>query len=425
MARSGREHDDELPEAQVVSIDGAAQREAPEKLPRRSSAKRLGVLLAAVALFAFGVVVGRGTITLKSGAAQPTRPTSTSSTAPPPSPSPAPSATDTDTDTDEPSAESTSAGSAAARSPAPTNATRLDPRALESAMTVQGPVQALATVGNTLIVLTPGALYRISSTEDGAIEEDLMSSPGLPFGDPKYPSPWELISDGTALFLAAPEVQGRLYQVSTPDLAGLTSLVDQPVATVDLAAMNGVLYQNTASGVFAVTESGDNDAPIARGGTAMAADPNRDRLLVLNNDGAWVVHAYVPGRLEPVATSESLPFAATGIAVADGTIWVAGIRSEDGVPILAQLDPRTLKFTTLSTIGDALTSAPEIVAAGHNLWIRSQYTGAQLWCINALTGAVAQYWDSLPGLVATSGNRAYIADGSLVGEIRLNDACSR
>lgn len=107
MARSGGKHDEELPEAQVVVLDGAERQQPAVRAPRRSGVARVGMFLAAVALFAFGVLAGHTTLNFEPGQAMRGQEAPVSTTSETTTTSPAP---DSSTDTHPSTGESTGVG---------------------------------------------------------------------------------------------------------------------------------------------------------------------------------------------------------------------------------------------------------------------------------------------------------------------------
>jgi hypothetical protein len=288
-------------------------------------------------------------------------------------------------------------------------------------------VQSLAMAGDQLLALTPGNLIRISRNSDGSLNS-FVSPVGLPFGDPDY-ARWELISDGNTVWAAAPAVTARMYRVYMPTLK-LTQLFPPPHPTIDLTAMGGALYQDTRAGVFEITTTTDPKSQllVAPEGQAIAADLGRNHILVLDDGergGTSLVRVYSPPKKGPIETSALLPFIAHSVVVAGGEIWVTGTASDVYPrPVLAQLDPATLKVSGYSELQRSLTSTPVVVAAGEDLWVRSKDTGDQLWCVDAHTGDIAQHWSALPGTVAAEPGQVYVADRDYIGALALRGSCT-
>jgi hypothetical protein len=383
------------------------------------SGRRFGILLGVVAIFSFGVAIGRSTIHIAPGGAS-------SAAVPPTSLRRAPPLDLTSS----PALVEQSAGVGDAATAA-SGGTSVPPGGAPGSpftASISGfaEVQSLAVVGDQLLALTPGSLIRISRNSDGSLNPS-VSPVGLPFGDPNY-ARWELISDGITVWAVAPAVTGRMYRVYMPTLE-LTQLFPPLHPTIDLTAMGGALYQNTNAGVFEITTATDPKSQllVAPGGHAIAADPGRNHILVLDDGrgGTSVVRVYAPPEKRPIGTSALLPFVAHSVVVAGGEIWVTGTASDvyPG-PVLAQLDPVTLEVSGYSELQRSLTSTPVVVAAGEDQWVRSKDTGDQLWCVDAHTGDIARHWSALPGAVAAQPGQVYVADRDYIGALALGGSCT-
>lgn len=394
--------------------DGSAApgRSAPGGASSRSAstARRVGAVIGAAAVFAFGVVIGR----TSAGTAASERPTPSPSTATSPTgysttslPSPSPAGL---------SPSVPQSGGIAASTP-PVGVLN---DAFAAAITLPAAdVQSAVAVDDQLVVLSPALFTRLSTTS--GLRLDGTAAVGLPIGDPTY-ARWELVTDGSALWALTVDTAKRLYRVNPPSL-GLGALIPPPAEVVDAAAVDGHLYLNTDVGVFDVTPStapGDQLQVVARGGPAMAADPSRHRLLVLNHDDGWMITAYdLSDRGHVVGAS--LPFEARTVAVADGTIWMAGVtNAADQRPVLARLDPATLRVGGHSVLESSLASPPTVVAGGTDLWIRGSDSGAGLWRLDAHSGDVVQHWAELPGTIVTHADQAFVIDGGVLGQLRLD-----
>jgi hypothetical protein len=410
------------PEFDVSIVDSDGTTSVGPVPPRAArtptgNGRRFGILLGVVVMFAFGVTVGRSTIHVAPGAAL-------AAAVPPTSLGPTPPLDVTSSPAR--AEQSTGAGNTA---PAGTSVPpgREPGSPFAAAISGFAEVQSLAMAGDQLLALTPGNLIRISRNSDGSLNSS-VSSVGLPFGDPDY-AQWELISDGNTVWAAAPALTARMYRVYMPTLE-LTQLYPPLHPTIDLTAMGGALYQNTRAGVFEITTTTDPKSQllVAPEGQAIAADLGRNHILVLNDGergGTSVVRVYAPPKKGPIETSALLPFIAHSVVVAGGEIWVTGTASDVYPrPVLAQLDPATLKVSGYSELQRSLTSTPVVVAAGEDLWVRSKDTGDQLWCVDAHTGDIAQHWSALPGTVAAQPGQVYVADRDYIGELALGGSCT-
>ncbi len=410
----------------IVGGDGSPEPGRPERHRHGAvgTGRRAGVAVGIAVVFVFGVVVGRTSIgsgaagaggspaaTSPAAAMTPTTaisPTGQSVPLSPHSPSAAPDSTRNRGGT----------GTSAASSGAP----MLNPAlaaAIELPVPGRSDIQSMAAVDGHLVVLTPGYLIQISYGSDGGLYPSRQTAVGLPIGDPSYAT-WELLSDGHRLWAISLGRANRVYLINPTTLQPVSEWNATLVSgTVEGAvALDGHLYLNTSSGVYDVSPAtrriGEDDV-VARGGQAIAADPTRHRLLVLNDDGEWAVYAYRPPGFHP-AESVSLPFQARSIAVAGGSIWVAGTSpGPPSQPALVRLDPSTLTVAGRADAEQTLPLAPIIVAQGTSLWIRNGYGGGELWCVNPHTGAVEQHWAALPGILLVHGGYAFVADGTTIG----------
>lgn len=428
---SGRRDDDvQPPEGEVFIVAGGGQAESGAGAgagagsgagaggwrPRSAgNVRRVAMVLGVAAIFVFGVIVGRTSTGIgdADGSSTPSPQTSGALTGQPTTPSGSQTSAALSTQRHTGSATPSVAPTVRALDPAFTVA-------IELPVPGQPDIQSIALVGDHLVALAPGWLVRFSWGKDGGLYPDRVVDVGLPIGDPKYAN-WQLLSDGDRLWALAPGPAGRRLYSIDPATLNATGLVQPPLGIVDAVALDGHLYLNTDSGVYDVTPSaGPADPPsvVVRGGHAMAADPSRHQLLLLNHDNGWMIYAYTPPGAEPVA-SGSLPFDASSVAVAGGQVWIIGTTpGANPQPVLARLDPETLQV--IGRIPDEQSAALAPVAQGGNLWIRGGGNDGQLWCVDAHGEAVAQRWAALPGIVAVRDDRAFVAAGNVVGELNLN-----
>lgn len=285
-----------------------------------------------------------------------------------------------------------------------------------------GHVQAVAGTPSGLIALEPGYFARIGTVGDSGLRVLGRSDVGLPIGDPAY-AQWNLSTDGLDLWVAASGPSDRVYTVNA-DTLHVTALAQPPGPVGGAAPLDGVLYVDTASGIYreAATARGVARRVVPRGADLMVADPQRHRLLLLDGAGAASrLRAYTPSTGAVVALGR-LPFAGSGLVVAGTAIWLAG-HTRSGQPVLARLDPTTLRIVASSPVTGSLRSTP-LVTAGHtDLWVRSAATGSQLWCVDARTGHVAAHWQDLPGTISALATSSVVTRGSVVTRLHLPTAC--
>jgi hypothetical protein len=273
-------------------------------------------------------------------------------------------------------------------------------------------------IGSTLYMVRDG---RLVARPSGA---GMTSSAGV--GDPAL--------TGASYLLAADPSRSRMWVVqSVPariliyafDLVTLHEVrrlhIEGEVAGADV--LRGGLYISTDVGVVGITgaRSGLLDWTPLRGGRAIVADRSRGRLLLLDEDGASArVRAESPDLAGP-SSSATLPFVTGGLVIVAGQIWAGGA-GPDGA-VLVRLDPRTLRPVAHSPVEEELGSAAVFAAAGqHSFLVRSTHGGAEMWCVDAVTGAVRQNWPDVPGPAVIStraGSKAIYTIPSGTGLRRL------
>ena len=191
-----------------------------------------------------------------------------------------------------------------------------------------------------------------------------------------------------------------IYGYDLPSLRESRRLhIEGQVAGID--QLNGELYLSASSGVVGIAgprASGLLDWTPLRGGRAIAADRTRNRLLLLDEDGATVrVRAESPD-LTRSGISAILPFLTGSFVIVNGRIWAGG--SDERGAVLVRLDPRTLRPIRHSDIVGRLGSGVVFAAAGaRSFLIRDVSGGAGLWCVDADSGVVLHSWPSVAGPV--------------------------
>jgi hypothetical protein len=176
------------------------------------------------------------------------------------------------------------------------------------------------------------------------------------------------------------------------------------------AALDGQLYLMTRSGRLLRTQpDGRSLETVTRMSDsvgAMAADPQRHRLLLLIYDRHVLLRSWVPSGAP--AVSAHLPFGKGDVAVVDGTIWVGGFGKHGAV--LAKADPRTLRGARSVPVAAQLGPGALLAGSGEGiLFVRSGGQDAPLWCLNAANGVVEERWSGLPGIVASTSGAGLIA----------------
>lgn len=405
----GFDPDPSSPDGGVFVID----EDEPDRPARDDSPPRripVGGRIAAVAgvaaVFAFGLAVGRTGLGAAPREPEPVVTTSTVTISPTSSP---PASTGEET------------GGATTSSTTPIGVLN---EAFDAAAVLPGAdFKAVTAAGDQLVALAPARLVRIATSAAGDLHPAGTANVGLPIGDPTY-ADWELVGDGHVAWALSLTPTQRLYAVD-PSTLRLGPLIGAPTGPTDAAALNGHLYLNTDVGVFDLapsTRPGDEPQVVARGGQAMAVDPARNRLLVLNLDGGWVIHGYDLSEPGSPVVEAPLPFEARDVAVAGDEIWVTGLTNDevDRRPVIARLDPTSLRVTAHSGLEESLTSVPTVAAAGAELWLRTADDPDALWRLDAGTGSVVQQWAAVPGLVVVTADQAFVIEGNVIGRLRLD-----
>lgn len=280
-------------------------------------------------------------------------------------------------------------------------------------------VEAMALAGRQLFVLQPCRLLAI----DAGTLHSLLSVPQVcELGDPGR-GPWQLLPAGRDLWAVGAGARSA-YRID-PVTLQLRGLVPLRRPASGAAVLDGHLYLIQAGRLFDVAPGASRAVrvPDLTGVHAVVADPVRHRLLLVDHAELFAtVRWYVPASAA-VGPAERMPFGSGDLIVADGSIWSEGAGSPQ-LPIVARLDPDSLTPDRQSPVMTELALEPEFVAAGRAvLWVRSPGTGGDLWCLAAGSGAVAEHWDNLPGLVASASGAAFVANGATVGRLRLDRAC--
>jgi hypothetical protein len=260
---------------------------------------------------------------------------------------------------------------------------------------------AFARVGDTLYAVDAGTLVTIDLNSGRRIEH---AAAGVVPSD-RY----ELLADPPA---------HRLWLVGSTDTRTVVMFVDPTTLAVtgrhetqgqfmDAAALDGRLYLATVDGVSVVSQSPGPRAvapPAVHGmPLALGADPTRHRILVvLAGDGEPRLVAWTPV-CDRLHTAIHPPVGKGDIVIAGGRIWAAGY-GEHGV--LARLDPGTLRVVRHSAVEQEVGVGAVVVDAGpKHLLVRSgggtgEGSGsgfADLWCVDAGSGAIVRHWSPATG----------------------------
>lgn len=191
------------------------------------------------------------------------------------------------------------------------------------------------------------------------------------------------------------------------------------VAIQDAAVMYGHLYLASSAGLDDLVPGAL--APMRLGAvhgsvSAVAADPARRRVLVLDDSSPVAVSVMSAGRVTARRIFGKLNQGS--IAVVGDDIWVAG--SGDYGAVMARLDPATL--APLQTSPVALEAKGLAVSSGaRDLWVSA--TGAGLWCLDARSGTVLVQWHSATAPVTSRTGAAYVVKKGSVVPLAL-DGCA-
>jgi len=280
--------------------------------------------------------------------------------------------------------------------------------------------EALAVSGHYLYRFFSGALYRSDITDPldptpagvtsvGGFDLTLQ---GVEFGlvlDPAH-------RQGFVVSLnAAPATIVRIDLDTMTEAGRLVWPTDVAAAAV----LDGHLFLATTNSVVDIPPGGTESraVPALLGQYSdLAADPARHRLVLFGREGkAMRVVTYRPG--DGHSTRTAAPFAKGWVVVTGDAIWAGGYANTG--PVLARLDPKTLKPVAFSALTPQLGPGAILVASGgRDVWVRSGAGGDGLWCVDGRTGDSLQYWQ-YDGAVASEAGAAYVATSSGPLPLRL------
>jgi hypothetical protein len=224
---------------------------------------------------------------------------------------------------------------------------------------------------------------------------------------------------------------GRGWIVRTGTASARVVVFDAQSAQVDdvltvpspvrqTAVLDSDLFLAGADGVYRL-RVGDATASLVHRSatvTSLAADPVRDRLLVLDDRRLLALDA------------QGRSLAGTAVDVTKGTvavtgtvIWVAGFGAHGAV--LRQVDPTTLRGGSNRAPADQLGRGAIVAAVGdRSLWLRSSSgTPGVLWCRDVTDGPLAAWW-TLSGRIASDSGRAFVVNDGMVRSVPLFSGCS-
>jgi hypothetical protein len=266
------------------------------------------------------------------------------------------------------------------------------------------PVRALA-VSVPLFLLQPGHLYKI--TDATAFGVSLDGS-----GFTRLGTEARLVLDAAANRVWVVDAPGgEIVEFDARNLQRLRTM-HSDVSIRDAAALHGHLYLARSSGLADIAPGADEPKiiPQLSGYVAsVAADPKRDRLLVLVlGNGASIQQMTVSGTVSGVRAS--VPVGGGTVRVTqDGAIWLGGFGSSIDGAVVIRLNPKTLLPMLGSPVASRLGPSSWVEAAGdHDIWIRSGGDGEALWCVDGRTGSILQYWPRARGAVTSREGGAFV-----------------
>jgi hypothetical protein len=272
------------------------------------------------------------------------------------------------------------------------------------------PALALATTDSSTWILQP---RRINLVSDFHTLVATAAWPGVPPGasallqvDTIANEVWVVVT-GTPL--------GRVFEYSAFNLTpkGTINLTDIGGA----AALYGHLYVSSAGRLIDIAPRA---APRVIGRTRDQLGPvvaDLARLLILVVDVSFPTHVWryrVGHQLMPTALI--LPITKVSVGVTSHGDWIGGFAHG---PMLWHLPSAADRVTKVSALNRQLSPGAIIVAAGRSVfWVRAGAPdSADLWCVNAATGRIAQHW-VMSGPVASTSGVALI--GTSTGAAPLN-----
>ena len=274
-----------------------------------------------------------------------------------------------------------------------------------------------------VLEVAPPALYRInpstmkvtarvalptSMTQSAKVTADLIG-----------PRVWVWEPDGQAAAYDSTTLQ-PLFRWTVPMARG-----DQ----VNAVAANAMaLWLGTNNGMYEMDEGGVRRLTGVSGSVgALAADTNRLRVVAAVANfggtryrGVTLLSVASTGEVTGApGRADILDLAGSSLAVAAGTIWIAGF-TINNVPTISQLDPETLRPVSGSPVGRFLGSGAVVWSGESVLWVR-QAADRDLYCLDPSTGIILQRWSQVHGPVASVIDSA-ISVGDVNGASNSNTA---
>lgn len=223
---------------------------------------------------------------------------------------------------------------------------------------------------------------------------------------------WRLVLDAATAQLWVVLEGARRGRALEYRLWTLTRLRDLRLPPINgAAAMDGHLYLTSDRQLLDVPpRAAVHTVPV--GGVtgalgAIAADPARSRVLVLDYSAPTHIWIYLP-HSDHVRMAAVLPLTKASIAVTDQAIWVGGFTRTTAA--LWQLDIPSLTPSGMSPLSGELGPGAVLLAGGsHDVWVASG-GGPGLWCVDGRTGTAEQHW-ALATTAVTADQQRVIAVG--------------
>lgn len=280
------------------------------------------------------------------------------------------------------------------------------PSVSESPVTVltAGPVVATA-VGDSAYAVVGGAVEAIDLNTGATTvwRAGGESNPDVDYrvlADPQHQRLW-VVRSGTG--------RVEISWFDTTDAAQAGVHVASGSVT-GAAVLDGRLYVSTTAGLITLSQTEEIPGPPrlpARPAQVLAADPDRHRLLLAHFVGRRSqLTAARPGDAAP-SVRAGADLGKGSLAVVHGRVWLAGF-GEHGA-VLEQLDPRTLRLSAIDPLAARLGPGAEIEqSAGRHLLVRGGGGDTRLWCLDAVTGAVAGEWGRVAGTPVLAEGGVYV-----------------
>lgn len=240
---------------------------------------------------------------------------------------------------------------------------------------------------------------------------------------------WPGVPPGASALLQVDTIANEVWVVVTGTPTGrvfeYSAFTLTPKGTINLsdiggaAALYGHLYVSSAGRLIDIEPRA---APRVIGRTRDQLGPvvaDLARLLVLVVDVSFPTHVWryrVGHQLMP--TPLILPITKVSVGVTSHGDWIGGFAHG---PMLWHLPSTADRVTEVSALNRQLAPGAIIVAAGRDVfWVRAGTPdSADLWCVSAATGRIAQHW-VIPGPVASTSGVAVIGTSTGAAPLNLN-----